>query len=259
MPKIIKLTESDLTRIVRRVINEQPEVSDLDRKQLSDKMIKDVIDKYYLDDVVDPKTKVPYQPFNNGGKLDYNKAYREHMESIDEQLVELGFPNGVHIPENISRQEFDALKTKWEQSVSRLEESDLTRIVRRVIIENEENNYDFDFSQTDNKLLSDFFTVKNNFEYSGNKNGMEIYVLRKRGYSVMAVTKPSNQPSEIDIMVFLSLPQGKRINYLEEVHGRNSITLPINDYNKMTRILQGAVDFGRAQSDYDNMEPLPKF
>lgn len=117
------------------VISEQTEVSDVERKQLSDKMIKDIVDKYYLDDVVNPTTKVPYQPFNNGGKLDYNKAYRSNMESIDQMLSELGFPNGVHIPENISRQEFDALKVKWNQSSSKLTESDLTRIVRRVINE----------------------------------------------------------------------------------------------------------------------------
>jgi hypothetical protein len=130
MKRIVRLTERDLTRLVRRVISEQTEVNDVERKQLSDKMIKDIVDKYYLDDVVNPTTKVPYQPFNNGGKLDYNKAYRDNMESIDQKLSELGFPNGVYIPENISRQEFDDLKVKWDQASSRLTESDLNRIVK---------------------------------------------------------------------------------------------------------------------------------
>ena len=137
MKKIIRITESDLSRIVKRVISENMEVSDLERKQLSDKMIKDMIDKYYLDDVVNPTTKVPYRPYNVGGKLDYNKAYREYMEAIDQKLTELGFPNGVNVPENISRQEFDNLKNKWTQSSSKLTENDLSRIVKRVINERE--------------------------------------------------------------------------------------------------------------------------
>jgi hypothetical protein len=57
------------------------------------------------------------------------------MESIDQKLSELGFPNGVYIPENISRQEFDNLKVKWDQASSKLTESDLSRIVKRVISE----------------------------------------------------------------------------------------------------------------------------
>ena len=114
--KFKKLLETKLGDS-KPLINEQETVGDLERKQLSDKMIKDIVDKYYLDDVVNPTTKVPYQPFNNGGKLDYNKAYRGNMESIDQKLSELGFPNGVHIPENISRQEFDDLKVKWSQSM----------------------------------------------------------------------------------------------------------------------------------------------
>jgi hypothetical protein len=127
--KFKKLLETKLGD-AKPLINEDETVSDLERKQLSDKMIKDIVDKYYLDDVVNPTTKVPYQPFNNGGKLDYNKAYRDNMESIDQKLSELGFPNGVHIPENISRQEFDDLKVKWDQASSRLTESGLSRIVK---------------------------------------------------------------------------------------------------------------------------------
>ena len=149
MKKIVRLTESDLSRIVKRVISENMEVSDLERKQLSDKMIKDMIDKYYLDDVVNPTTKVPYRPYNVGGKLDYNKAYREYMEAIDQKLTELGFPNGVNIPENISRQEFDNLKNKWTQSSSKLTENDLSRIVKRVLNEQTQN----DITLLSNNLL----------------------------------------------------------------------------------------------------------
>jgi len=136
--KFKKLLETKLGD-AKPLINEQETVGDLERKQLSDKMIKDIVDKYYLDDVVNPTTKVPYQPFNNGGKLDYNKAYRDNMESIDQKLSELGFPNGVHIPENISRQEFDDLKVKWDQASSRLTESGLGRIVSEQVVDQKDD------------------------------------------------------------------------------------------------------------------------
>jgi len=143
--------------------------------------------------------------------------------------------------------------------IIKLTESDLTRIVKQVIKEQEEGGTSFDFSETNNKLLSNFFTVKNNFKYFKNHNGMEIYTLKKRGFSVMVAVKTSDDTSNIDIAVFLKFPMGKSINYLEEVKGVPIVRLPINDYNGMSRLLQGAVDFGVAQDDYDNLPPLPKY
>lgn len=146
------------------------------------------------------------------------------------------------------------------KKVIKLTEADLARIVKRVIKENEEDETDtnFNFTQTDNKLLSDFFTVKNNFNYVGNKEGLELYSLKRRGFALLVGTKPSNEPSNIILYVYLKFPMGKSINYLEEVQGRNSIEIPINDYSGMSKTLQAALDFGKAQSDYDNMEPLPR-
>jgi hypothetical protein len=145
------------------------------------------------------------------------------------------------------------------KKIIRLTESDLTRIVRRVINEKEEGETSFDFSQINNKLLSDFFTVKNDFRYLNNHNGMEIYVLKRNGFSVMVAVKPSNEPSKISMVIFLKFPMGKSINYLQEVKGMESVTIPMDDFNGMTRLIQGAVDFGKAQNDYDNLPPLPKY
>jgi hypothetical protein len=133
-------------------------------------------------------------------------------------------------------------------------ERDLSRIVRRVIQENETS---FDFSQTDNKLLGDLLTVKHGFEYVDNVNGMEIYVLPRKGYKVMVATKPANDPSKVGFAVYVKFPMGKSVNFLQEVKGMGSmISLPINDYGGITRLIQGAIDFGNAQSDYDNLPPL---
>jgi hypothetical protein len=49
---------------------------------------------------------------------------------------------------------------------------------------------------------------------------------------------------------------GKSINYVEEVKGTNSMELSINDYNGITRLIQGALDFGKAQDEYDTLPPL---
>jgi hypothetical protein len=88
---------------------------------------------------------------------------------------------------------------------------------------------------------------------------MEIYSLPRRGFKVMVATKSANDPSKVVLIILLKFPMGKSINYLEEVKGTNSMELPTNDFNGITRLIQGAINFGKAQDDYDNLEPLPKF
>jgi len=120
------------------------------------------------------------------------------------------------------------------------------------------NESNFNFNQTDNRLLGDFFTVKNNFQYLTNKNGVEVYVLKRNGFSLVVGTRGSNDPSKVILMVQLRFPQGKSINYLSEVKGMSSVEVGVNDYGRMTELLQGAIDFGKAQSGYDNLPPLPR-
>ncbi len=142
----------------------------------------------------------------------------------------------------------------------RITETDINRIVTKIIKESEEETEtSFDFSQIHNKLLSDLFTVKHGFNYVKNIDGMEIYSLPRRGFKVMVATKSANDPSKVSLAIFLKFPMGKSINYLEEVKGTNSMELSINDYNGITRLIQGAINFGKSQDDYDNLEPLPKF
>jgi vacuolar-type H+-ATPase catalytic subunit A/Vma1 len=121
--------------------------------------------------------------------------------------------------------------------MNKLKESDLTRIVKLIIQENEE--------ETDKKLLSNFFTVENNFQYVNTKDGVDVYVLKNKRFDVMVGVKSSEQPNNIILLIFVILPSGKRINYLEEVKGRMGITLPIDDYGNIVQLLQGAIDFGR--------------
>jgi hypothetical protein len=121
--------------------------------------------------------------------------------------------------------------------MNKLTESDLIRIVKLVIQENEED--------TNKKLLSNFFTVENNFQYVNTKDGVDVYVLKNKRFDVMVGVKSSEQPNNIILLIFVILPSGKRINYLEEVKGRMGITLPIDDYGNIVQLLQGAIDFGR--------------
>jgi glucose-6-phosphate isomerase len=127
------------------------------------------------------------------------------------------------------------------KKVVRLTESELIRFVKRVIQENEE--------ETDKKLLSNFFTVENNFQYVNTKDGVDVYVLKNKGFDVMVGVKPSEQPNSIVLLIFVILPSGKRINYLENVTGRMGSIIPINDYGNMIQLLQGAINFGREQSN----------
>jgi hypothetical protein len=127
------------------------------------------------------------------------------------------------------------------KKVVRLTESELIRFVKRVIQENEE--------ETDKKLLSIFFTVENNFQYVNTKDGVDVYVLKNKRFDVMVGVKPSEQPNSIVLLIFVILPSGKRINYLENVTGRMGSIIPINDYGNMIQLLQGAINFGREQSN----------
>jgi hypothetical protein len=120
------------------------------------------------------------------------------------------------------------------------------------------NESNFNFDQTNNRLLGDFFTVKNNFQYLTNKDGVEVYVLKRNGFSLVVGTRGSNDPSKVILMIQLRFPQGKSINYLSEVKGMSAVEVGVNDYGRMTELLQGAIDFGKAQSGYDNLPPLPR-
>ena len=131
------------------------------------------------------------------------------------------------------------------KKVVRLTESELISFVKRVIQENEE--------ETDKKLLSNFFTVENNFQYVNTKDGVDVYVLKNKRFDVMVGVKPSEQPNSIVLLIFVILPSGKRINYLENVTGRMGSIIPINDYGNMIQLLQGAIDFGRTQSKYGSL------
>ena len=143
------------------------------------------------------------------------------------------------------------------KKIIKLTESELTNLVRRIINEDmEETEESFDFSHINKKLFNDFLTIKNNFEYSDTKGDMEIYVLKRRGFSIVLGVKPSNDPSKVSLIIFIKLPLGKSINYLSEVLGKSGIELKMNDYNGIVKFLQGAVDFAKAQNDYDNLPPL---
>jgi hypothetical protein len=143
------------------------------------------------------------------------------------------------------------------KKVIKLTESELTNLVRRIINEDmEETEESFDFTHTDKKLFDEFITLKNGFEYVESKGGMEVYVLKRRGFSIVLGVKPSNDPSKVSLMIYIKLPLGKSINYLSEVLGKSGIELKMNDYNRIVKFLQGAVDFAKAQDDYDNLPPL---
>jgi hypothetical protein len=112
--KFKKLLETKLGD-AKPLINEQETVSDLERKQFTDMMQQEYLDK---------KWKEEMESCLNGdhGKAKgknwcLNQVYHENMESIDNELSKLGFPNGFNVPENISRQDFNELKIKWSQSM----------------------------------------------------------------------------------------------------------------------------------------------
>lgn len=169
-----------------------------------------------------------------------------------------------HLLNDLSIEEKNRIREQHEGGMTidtskfkQLTESKLGEV--KLIELNEEESQFMDSDKTDLKLLVDYLTIKNGFEYLGNKDGVEIYILKKGGYSISVGIKPSDEPFFVDLRVWVSSPMGKMINYLKEVKGVTMMKVRMNDYDKILQVLQGASDFGKAQSDYDNLEPLPKF
>jgi hypothetical protein len=145
------------------------------------------------------------------------------------------------------------------KKIVRLTESDLARIVKRVISEGMdevETDDTFDFSQTEKKLFDRFLTEKNGFEHIGTKGDAEAYVLKRRGFALVLMVTPSNDPANVYVKILIKLPMGKIINYLNEVQGKIGMEFKMNDYNGLVRQLQGAVNFGKSQHEYDTLPPL---
>jgi hypothetical protein len=223
MKKVIRLTESDLINVIKNIIKENDDYED-----------RSLYDPYYSDD----------EDLENQGD--------EGMMS-DEDWDNWGKPT----PDQgmMSDEDWDNWGKPTPDQDMEVSDDDVDTLPSHLKSVNESN---FNFNQTDNRLLGDFFTVKNNFQYLTNKNGVEVYTLKRNGFSLVVGTRSSNDPSKVILMIQLRFPQGKSINYLSEVKGMSAVEVGVNDYGRMTELLQGAIDFGKAQSGYDNLPPLPR-
>ena len=139
------------------------------------------------------------------------------------------------------------------KKIVRLTESDLTRIVKRIIQEDEYDtplSKDYiswleDNTKTDDKPFNDLL-IKNNFEYLTNNNGVEIYLLKKNNYDVMVGVKLSYMDKVI-LLIHIITKGGERINYLEDLYGKPGLTLFDNEKIKVTRLVKGAIEFGESK------------
>lgn len=139
------------------------------------------------------------------------------------------------------------------KKIVRLTESDLTRIVNRII---QEDEYDTPLSQdylsqleyntkTDDKPFNDLLT-KNNFEYLTNHNNVDMYILKKDNYDVMVGVKHSYMDRVI-LLIYVNTKGGEKINYLEDLYGKPGLTVFDNEKIKVTRLVNGAIEFGNSK------------
>ena len=139
------------------------------------------------------------------------------------------------------------------KKIVRLTESDLTRIVKRII---QEDEYDTPLSKdylsqleyntkTDDKPFNDLLT-KNNFEYLTNHNNVDMYILKKDNYDVMVGVKLSYMDKVI-LLIHIITKGGERINYLEDLYGKPGLTVFDNEKIKVTRLVKGAIEFGNSK------------
>jgi hypothetical protein len=138
----------------------------------------------------------------------------------------------------------------YMKKIVRLTESDLTRIVKRIIQEGEYDDL-IDLSQleyntkTDDKPFNDLL-IKNNFEYLRNHNDMDIYLLKKNNYDVMVGVEHSYM-DRFFLLIYIITKGGEKINYLEDLYGKRELTLFDNEKIKVTRLIKGAIEFGESK------------
>jgi len=84
-------------------------------------MVDEYIKTMYLtpgaSDVVGNDGKSNATSYTTNGVIDPKKIYHFKGDEMDRNMVRIGFPDGFHIPENISRSEFEKYKTKWENTL----------------------------------------------------------------------------------------------------------------------------------------------
>jgi len=137
------------------------------------------------------------------------------------------------------------------KKIIKLTESDLTRIVKRVIQEGEYDDLidpsQFEYSgESDYKPLYDLL-IKNNFEYLTKNDGIDLYRFKKSDYHVMVGIKESYDMNKIILLIHIISKRG-RINYLEELYGKPGLKLSDNEKTKITRLIKGAIEFGKSNS-----------
>ena len=96
-------------------LTEQEDVTDVERKQFTDMMRQEYLGKEWKEEMDSCLNSVLGK--SKGKDFCLERVYRENMESIDNELTKMGFPNGFNVPENISRQDFNELKIKFSQSM----------------------------------------------------------------------------------------------------------------------------------------------
>jgi len=136
------------------------------------------------------------------------------------------------------------------KKIIKLTESDLTRIVKRVIQEGEYDDLidpsQFEYSgESDYKPLYDLL-IKNNFEYLTKNDGIDLYRFKKSDYHVMVGIKESYDMNKIILLIHIISKRG-RINYLEELYGKPGLKLSDNEKTKVTRLIKGAIEFGDSE------------
>jgi hypothetical protein len=133
------------------------------------------------------------------------------------------------------------------KKIVRLTESDLTRIVNRIIQEDEYDDLidpsQFDFSNSDYKPLYDLL-IKNNFEYLKKNDDIDLYIFKKPDYHVMVGIKESYDMNKIILLIHIITKRGEHINYLEDLYGKPGLKLSDNEKTKVTRLVKGAIEFG---------------
>lgn len=132
------------------------------------------------------------------------------------------------------------------KKIIRLTESDLTRIVKRVI---QEEGYprlidpsQFEFNSDGYKPFDDLLTTKYNFEYLKNNDGMHTYILKKDDCDVIVGTQSSYDIGKALVFIYIVSKDGEPTNYIEKATGKPGLKVSTNEKTKVNRFIKNAIE-----------------
>jgi len=135
------------------------------------------------------------------------------------------------------------------RKVVRLTERDITRIIRRIINESDEELEDY------NKKS---FNIPD-FDYKGEQtkdnHKIEIFARRERGFAIQILTTIMDNGRRV-AKVLVLLFGGETIDITQQKENKSWVVIKDGNDEKLRSLIEYAMNYGKFRNDYDNTPRL---